>query len=94
MKQINYLQLMAQVKREGSTETKVRAMDAHDVVEWIHRLEDEIEALEARSSPAPLIALAERLQNFDSSGGLSKETLAWLQNEAQAALAKAEPNPS
>ncbi len=44
---INYGQLMAQVKREHATEMKVRSMDAHEIVEWIHRLEDEIEALEA-----------------------------------------------
>ena len=43
---INYGKLMAKVKRESATEMKVRAMDAHEIVEWIHRLEDEIEKLE------------------------------------------------
>ena len=86
----NYLKLMAEVTRETKTEQKIRAMDAYDIVAWIHRLEDEIEALEAKPDPTPLIALAERLQNFDSSAGLSKETLAWLQNEARTMLAKSQ----
>ena len=37
---------MEQVKRERRTEEKVRALDAADIVEWIHRLEDEITDLE------------------------------------------------
>lgn len=42
----NYIQLAAQARRETYTEAKVRAMDAYEIVEWIHRLEDEIEELE------------------------------------------------
>ncbi len=42
----NYLKLIAEVKREGDTEKRVRAMDAYDIVKEIHDLEDQIEALE------------------------------------------------
>lgn len=36
------------VIRERKTEERVRAMDAMDIVEWIHRLEDEAEAADAK----------------------------------------------
>ena len=46
---VNYLKLAAEVQRETVTERMVRALDAHEIVAWIHRLEDEIEALEEPS---------------------------------------------
>ena len=41
----NYLQVTAQTRRESETERKVRAIDTYEIIEWIHRLEDEIEHL-------------------------------------------------
>ena len=36
-----------QVARERTTEELVRKLDAYEIVEWIHRLEDEAESREA-----------------------------------------------
>ena len=33
---------LEKVQRERSTETAVRCLDAHDIVKWIHKLEDAI----------------------------------------------------
>lgn len=38
---------MKAIRRERETEAKVRSMEAHEIVELIHRLEDEIKGLEA-----------------------------------------------
>lgn len=38
--------VMEVVARERETEEKVRSMDAHEIVEWIHDLEDMIEEYE------------------------------------------------
>ena len=35
------------IRRERETETKIRSMDVSDIVELIHRLEDEIDELES-----------------------------------------------
>lgn len=37
---------MEQVKRERETEERVRAMDAPEIVDWIHSLEDSYQTLE------------------------------------------------
>ena len=42
----DYQSLMATIQRERITEEKVRAMDAAEIVEWVHKLEDQIEELE------------------------------------------------
>lgn len=36
---------MDQIKRERLTEETVRGLDVHEIIEWIHSLEDEIERL-------------------------------------------------
>lgn len=41
----SYESHMNQIRRERETEQKVRALDAGDIVAWIHELEDEIEEL-------------------------------------------------
>lgn len=41
-----YRGIYDKVVRESKTEKKVREMDAHEIVEWIHTLEDKIENLE------------------------------------------------
>lgn len=41
-----YGQTIARIKREMATEQRVRAMDAADIVEEIHKHEDAIERLE------------------------------------------------
>ena len=45
---MNEPDIMTRVKRERKTEQEVRAKDACDIVECIHGLEDEIEALEEK----------------------------------------------
>ncbi len=42
---VNYLEIAARVRREQDTERKVRAIDTYEIIEWIHRLEDEVEHL-------------------------------------------------
>jgi len=42
----DYGKLLRQIRREQETEERVRCMDAADIVEWIHELEDKIESLE------------------------------------------------
>jgi len=42
----SYSELLKEIMRERETEEKVRALDACDIVQWIHRLEDEIKQLE------------------------------------------------
>lgn len=46
MEKFNYLEEMKKVKRKSATETLVETMDAYEIVEWIHKLEDEITVLE------------------------------------------------
>ena len=36
---------MDQIRRQRITEEKVRKLDAYEIVDWIHFLEDEIEEL-------------------------------------------------
>ena len=91
---LGYGQLMAQVKREHATETKVRAMDAHEIVEWVHRLEDEIEALEVKPDATP--ALIEALEDVLASANSyvrseGKDHCPWVsvRDKAPAALAEA-----
>lgn len=40
--------LTEKVKREMATERLMRNMDAYEIVEWIHKLEDEITVLEEK----------------------------------------------
>ena len=42
----------AVIRRERETETKIRAMDAADIVELVHGFEDEIDELEAKLAAA------------------------------------------
>ena len=42
---------MDQIRRERATEAKVRAIDADDIVAWIHELEDTIADLEDEALP-------------------------------------------
>ena len=36
---------MAQIQRERRTEAEVRAMDADDIVQWLHSLEDRLDEM-------------------------------------------------
>lgn len=40
--------LMRQIERERRTEKAVREMDAHEIVAWVHAIEDKRDAFEAR----------------------------------------------
>jgi len=46
---------MEQIKRERKTESEVRALDAGDIVVWIHRLEDEISGLNRKIARIEMI---------------------------------------
>ncbi len=67
---INYRKLMVEAKRESATETKVRAMDAYEIVQWIHRLEDEIEVLESDQDAPAKAKETGGLTRFIMFGGL------------------------
>lgn len=43
---MSYEERLKRVQRERKTEDRIRAMDAHEIVDEIHRLEDQIERLE------------------------------------------------
>ena len=60
----DYLKLMAEVRRENNTEKKVRALDAHQIVAWIHDLEDRVEHLEGWQSAL----LAAGVDNWEGYG--------------------------
>ena len=59
---------MDQIRRERATEAKVRAIDADDIVAWIHELEDTIADLEeyAEERVGYIEDLEERIVNFES----------------------------
>ena len=41
----DYAEKVRQIQRERVTEEKVRAKDASEIVDWVHALEDKVEAL-------------------------------------------------
>jgi regulator of replication initiation timing len=41
------MSIMETVVRERQTETAIRKLDAHEIVDWIHRLENEVESKDA-----------------------------------------------
>ena len=43
----DYKALTDKIRRERETEEKVRRLDASDIVDWVHGLEDELERLRA-----------------------------------------------
>ncbi len=95
MTEQSHIDLMRAVKRERETEQRVRAMDASDIVEEIHRLEDALEKADAEYNRlceinAELLAalkecIADRSQD-------SSPMLSWAAaiKAAEAAIARAE----
>lgn len=47
------IEMYKQIERERLTEKKVRDLDACEIVEWIHKLEDQIERLEKTIEEKP-----------------------------------------
>jgi len=45
----NYCDALDRIRRESNTEKRVRAMDAYDIVQEIHRFEDAIDELEVEN---------------------------------------------
>ena len=46
MEKFNYIEEMAKTKRESATTTLLMRMDIYEIVELVHKLEDEVTALE------------------------------------------------